>query len=457
MQLLELVNRFVWGIPALILILGVGIYITVCCCAPQIRLFPKAISEFGKRFRKKDSGYQALCTALAATVGTGNVAGVAGAIAIGGPGAVFWMWVSAFLGMGTKYAEALLSVRYRCKNAAGETVGGPMYIIEKGLGVSWKPLAMVYCFLGIIAAFGVGNSTQINAVIDSVNSAITAFGGKVNERQNVLLGVLLAALIAAMLFGGASRIGKIAEQLVPFAAGVYILLGIGILIIKAQALPEAISAIFRGAFSPRAVTGGTIGSLWQCIQVGVSRGVFTNEAGMGTAAIAHGASDVHHPAEQGLMGIMEVFLDTIVICTITALVILSSGIPVTYGTDGGAALTTAAFTSVYGGWASVILAFALCCFALATILGWGLYGIRCAQYIFGENVWRKFVYLQVITVIFSTLLKTGTVWMLAETVNGLMAIPNLIALGILTPEVLRLTKNYIYGFRHIPNLTKVQK
>lgn len=436
-------NRFVWGFPALMLILGVGIYITFRCRTPQLRLFPNAAADFRKRFLQRDSGYQALCTALAATVGTGNIAGVAGAIAIGGPGAVFWMWMSAILGMATKYAEAVLSVRYRINNASGETVGGPMYIIERGLGLRWKPLGTIYCFLGVIAAFGVGNATQINAVIDSVNSAITAFGGTVSQKQNILMGVILAALLGAVLLGGAKRIGKITEQLVPFTAAIYILLGIGILILNAQALPEALSAIFKGAFCPRAVTGGAIGSLWQCLQVGVSRGVFTNEAGMGTAAIAHGASNVRHPVEQGLMGIMEVFLDTIVICTITALVILCSGIPVFYGTDSGVTLTAEAFTSVYGGWASLALAFALCCFALATILGWGLYGIRCAQYIFGENVWRKFVYLQILTVIISTVLKTGTVWMIAETVNGLMAIPNLIALGLLTPEVARLTKDYI--------------
>lgn len=445
---LEFINRIVWGAPALLLILGIGLYLSFRTGFAQLVFFPKALRAFAARFcvREKSadgvSPYQALCTALAATVGTGNLAGVAGAIAIGGPGAVFWMWVCAFFGMATKYAEATLAVRYRVKNDSGEYVGGPMYMIRQGLGRRWQWLAGIYCFFGVVAAFGVGNATQVNAVIGGVNSAVAAYGGRMGKNGDLLLGVALAALITMMLLGGAKRIGVIAEQLVPFASIAYLLLGGGVLVSRASAIPAAFSAILQGAFSPQAITGGMIGSAFQALRVGASRGVFTNEAGMGTASIAHAAAKVDHPAEQGLMGIMEVFLDTIVICTMTALVILCSGVAIPYGDDEGVVLTTRAFSRIYGDWVSIPIAIALCCFAIATVLGWGLYGARCAQYLFGEKAWRPFVLLQAATVIVSAVLKTGTVWMLSETVNGLMAIPNLIALAWLSPELARLTKEY---------------
>jgi len=443
-KLLAQLNEIVWGFPALLLILGVGLYLSVRSRFVQLRLFPKALREFLKTLRggKSEDGtvspFQALCTALAATVGTGNLAGVAGAIAIGGPGAVFWMWVCALFGMVTKFAEATLAVRYRTRDANGELVGGPMYMIRNGLSSRWHWLAGLYSFFGVVAAFGVGNATQVNAVISGINEAITAFGGEPTRTGNLLMGALLALLVAFMLLGGLRRIGAIAEKLVPFASAAYILLGLGVLIARFDALPNAVSAIFRGAFSPRAATGGIVGSVLVTLRTGVSRGVFTNEAGMGTASIAHAAARVKHPAQQGLMGIMEVFLDTVVICTITALVILCSGVPIPYGEDVGVVLTTEAFSSVYGSWVSVFIAAALCLFAIATVLGWGLYGIRCAQFLFGAGVWRKFVFLQAVTVVISSVLSTGTVWLLSETVNGLMAIPNLIALTALTPELCRL-------------------
>lgn len=446
--ILEQINRFVWGVPSLLLILGAGLYLSIRTGFAQIIFFPKAIKSFLSKFRRpdKDSGgvsaYQALCTALAATVGTGNLAGVAGAIAIGGPGAVFWMWICAFLGMVTKYAEATLAVRYRVKNSNGEYVGGPMYMIRQGLGNKWSWLAGIYCFFGVVAAFGVGNATQVNAVIGGINSALEAFGGSASPRRDVLIALMIAVMIAAVLLGGAKRIGGIAECLVPFASLAYLLLCFAVLVVRLPAIPQAFSAIIQGAFSPRAVTGGIIGSGIQTLRVGASRGVFTNEAGMGTASIAHAAAEVEHPAEQGLMGIVEVFLDTIVICTMTALVILCSGVKIPFGTDEGVALTTQAFSAVFGGWVSIPIALALCCFAFATILGWGLYGARCAQYLFGDKAWRPFVYLQIVTIIISAMLKTETVWMLSETVNGLMAIPNLLALTMLSPELIRLTKEY---------------
>jgi len=448
LQLIEKLNTLVWGTPALILILGVGLYLSIRTGFVQLRLFPRACRSFAQKLRRSGttqdgvSPYQALCTALAATVGIGNIAGVAGAIALGGPGAIFWMWVCALLGMATKFAEATLAVRYSKLNGHGERVGGPMHMIERGLGKRYRFLAVLYCFFGVVAAFGVGNATQINALIGGINSVITAFGGQESRKLNIILGFGLALLVMSMLLGGAGRIGRIAERLVPFASIAYLLLGCGVLIVRCSHIPAALSAIIQGAFSPRAVTGGVFGSMFVALRIGVSRGTFTNEAGMGTAAIAHGAARVEHPAEQGLMGIMEVFLDTIVICTMTALVILCSGVSIPYGIDQGIRLTNDAFSAVYGQWITVPIAVALCCFALATVLGWGLYGARCAQYLFGDNVWKSFVYLQAITVVLGAILKTGTVWLLSETVNGLMAIPNLLALALLSPELCRLTKNF---------------
>ena len=447
-QLLEIINEIVWGIPTLLLILGIGLYFTVKTRFFQFVKFPSALKTFFAKLKPGTvsengvSPYQALCTALAATVGTGNIAGVAGAIALGGPGAIFWMWICAVLGMIIKCAEATLAVRYRQVGNNGEVYGGPMFMIEQGLSPRWKPMAVLYAFFGVVAAFGVGNATQINAVLGGIHSAASVFGISFDKKTDLFLGMILAVLVWLMLSGGAKRIGKIAEALVPYASVVYLLLGIGVLLVRAEAIPAAFASIFQGAFSPKAVTGGTIGSMFIVCRTGAARGVFTNEAGMGTASIAHAAADVAHPVEQGLMGIMEVFLDTIVICTITALVILCSGIDIPYGLDIGASLTSDAFSRIYGGWVSVLIALCLICFALATVLGWGLYGLRCAQYLLGNHVWRVFSFLQAATVILGVVLNTGTVWILAETVNGLMAIPNLTALILLSPEFIRLVQEY---------------
>ncbi len=447
-EILEKINHFVWGIPALILILGVGFYLSIRTGFAQITLLPKAFYSFFARLfhRNQNNGgvssFQALCTALAATVGTGNIVGVAGAIAIGGPGSIFWMWICGILGMITKYAEATLAVNFQVRNSKGENVGGPMYIISQGMPKRWHWLSGLYSFFGVVAAFGVGNATQINAVTNSVNSVFVAFGGTETMIGNLGIGIILSGLITILLLGGAKKIGEVAERLVPFAAVLYLLLGIGVLWIRRFFIWDAFVAIIEGAFSPKAVTGGALGSGFVALRIGASRGVFTNEAGMGTAAIAHGAAKADHPACQGLMGIMEVFLDTIVICTMTALVILSSGIPIPYGTDAGGALTSQAFSTVLGDWVCVPIAIAMCCFAVATVLGWGLYGARCAQYLFGEDVWKKFVLLQAVTVIAGAVLNTGTVWLLSETVNGLMAVPNLFMLAWLSPVVIKLTKEY---------------
>ena len=450
-MILETVNRFVWGAPALLLILGTGLWLTVRTGFAQFRLFPDALRQFFSSFRPREvsagvSPFRALCTALAATVGTGNMVGVAGAIALGGPGAIFWMWICALAGMVTKFAEATLAVRFRVEEG-GEWVGGPMYMIRQRMGKRWQWLGLLYSFFGVVAAFGVGNATQINAVIAGINEMLAAFGGTQSRGRDLLLGAVLAMLVGSMLLGGAACIGSAAEKLVPFASAVYILLCAGVLIARYPAVPGALAAILTGAFSPRAVTGGVVGSAFQALRVGVSRGVFTNEAGLGTASIAHASAQVSHPVKQGLMGIMEVFLDTVVICTLTALVILCSGVPVPYGTDAGGYLTGAAFRSVYGSWVTVLLAGCLCCFAFATVLGWGLYGARCAQFLFGPGAWKVFALVQTITVLLSALLETSVIWSVAETVNGLMAIPNLIILAALSPELRRLTMEYkkFYG------------
>ena len=447
LKILDFVNRFVWGVPALLLIMGVGIYLSVRTSFLQIRLLPRAISFFFSKFmnkkeKKAGSSYRALCTALGATVGTGNLAGVAGAIAIGGPGAIFWMWVCGILGMITKFAEAVLSVRYHRKNSTGEWVGGPMYMIQCGMGSGWTWLARVYCFFGVVAAFGVGNATQVNTVVGGINDILTYLKLDGGLLTNLLIGILLAVLITLLLMGGAKKIGKTAENLVPVISLLYIFLCLIVLTVRFRVIPSAFAAIVKGAFSPRAATGGMIGSVFTALRIGASRGVFTNEAGMGTAAIAHGAADVQHPVQQGFMGIVEVFLDTIVICTMTALVILCSGVPVSYGVDSGISLTISAFAEIFGEWICMPITLLLVCLAIATVLGWGLYGGRCAQYLFGDGAWKSFVWLQGVTVIVGAVLNTGVVWMLSETVNGLMAIPNLIALGYLSPELFRLVKEY---------------
>ena len=447
-KILESIHGFVWGAPALILIIGVGIYLTARTDFVQLRLFPRAIRVFLRMFAgrkgkgEETSSFQALCTALAATVGTGNLVGVAGAICLGGPGAIFWMWICGILAMVTKYAEVVLAVRYRVRDG-NAWLGGPMVIISQALGPRWKWMAYAYAVFGVTAAFGVGNATQVNAVITGVNEVLRRCNLGESPGRNFAMGLLLAVLVGSLLLGGAKRIGKAAEMLVPFASAAYIALCLTALIRQREAIPAALSSIVQGAFSPRAVTGGMLGSAFQALKIGCARGVFTNEAGMGTAAIAHASAQTSHPAEQGLMGIMEVFLDTLVICTLTALVILVSGTAIPYGMDAGGRLTNRAFSLVLGDWTAWFLAAALCCFAIATILGWGLYGIRCCQFLFGQKALRGFIIAQTLTVVAGSVLKTGTVWRIAEITNGLMAIPNLITLAILTPEVVRLTKEYI--------------
>ena len=446
--ILNRANAVIWGIPVLSLILISGIVLSIRSRMAQVRLFPAAMKQFLRSFKGNGrnnngvSGYRALCTALAATVGTGNIAGVAGAIAIGGPGAVFWMWICAILGMVTKLAEVTLAVYYRSKDADGRYIGGPMYIIKKGLPKHMHCLAYIYCYFGVVAALGVGNATQINAIIDGVRSVAGSVNLSFGNREALLLGVGIATLVTCIFRKGADGIGCLAEKLVPIASVVYILLALAVLCLRYSEIPAAFSSIFIGAFSPAAATGGVLGSIFITLRTGTSRGVFTNEAGMGTASIAHAASDADHPIQQGLMGIIEVFLDTIVICTLTALVILCSEVSIPFGMDPGISLTLEAFSSVLGNWSRLLLTALTCIFAFATILGWGLYGARCSQYLFGEHSWKSFSFVQSGAVVLGATLNTSVVWTLSEIVNGLMAIPNLIALTMLTGVFISILKDY---------------
>lgn len=449
------VNNFIWGVPAMVCIFGVGLYLSIRTGFLQIRKFPYAIrTTLGRIFRKRSASdgaitpFQAVCTALAATVGTGNIAGVAGAIAIGGPGAIFWMWVSALFGMCTKFAEVTLAVHFREINANGELVGGPMYYIKNGLGKKWNWLAYLFAAFGVLTVFGTGNATQVNTITTAINSALLNYNiisESAVSTSNLIIGIVIAILIAMILLGGIKRIGQVTEKLVPFMALLYILLGLGVILLNIQNIPSVFVSIFKGAFQPSAVTGGIIGSMFLSIKKGVSRGIFSNEAGLGTGSIAHACADTKKPVKQGMFGIFEVFTDTIVICTLTALVILCSGVPITYGEAAGAELTILGFTSTYGNWVSIFTAVAMCCFAFSTALGWGLYGARCIEFLFSEKVIKPFMVIYALVAILGATANLGLMWNIAETFNGLMAIPNLIALFLLSGTVVRLTKEYFAG------------
>ena len=447
------VNDFIWGVPAMICIIGVGLLLSIRTGFLQIRKFPYAIREtIGRMFHKKEASdgamtpFQAVCTALAATVGTGNIAGVAGAIAIGGPGAVFWMWCSALLGMCTKFSEVTLAVHFRERGATGELVGGPMYYIKNGLKKHWHWLAILYSLFGVLTVFGTGNATQVNTIITAVDAPLLQYGilaGTGLNTLNLVIGIVVAMLVAMVLLGGIQRIGSVAEKLVPFMALFYVVLALGVVVLNAGHLPGVFRSIFAGAFQPKAFTGGVVGSMFISLKKGVSRGIFSNEAGLGTGSIAHACADTQEPVKQGLFGIFEVFADTIVICTLTALVILCSGVTVNYGAAAGAELTISGFTTTYGSWASIFTAVALCCFAFSTIIGWGLYGARCIEYLCRTSkVVRPFLVVYSFVAILGATMDLGLLWSIADTFNGLMSIPNLIALLLLSGTVVRLVREY---------------
>ena len=454
-KIVDLVNTFLWDYALLVLLLGAGIIFTFRLKFIQVRKFGEGMrslfgnfSLHGGKSEEGLSSFQALTTAIAAQVGTGNIAGVAGAIAIGGPGAVFWMWVSALLGMCTKFAEVTLAVFYHEKNANGELVGGPMYYIKNGLSKKWHFLAYLFAAFGVLTVFGTGNATQVNTITTAVNSALMNYhviSKDAIPTSNLIQGIIIAVLVALILLGGVKRIAQVTEKLVPFMALFYIVLAIGVILLNLNRIPSVFVSILEGAFRPSAVTGGIVGSMLMSVKKGVSRGIFSNEAGLGTGSIAHACADTKKPVKQGMFGIFEVFTDTIVICTLTALVILCSGTSITYGQAAGAELTISGFTLTYGNWVSLLTAFAMCCFAFSTILGWGLYGARCIEFLFSERITKYFMAAYALVAILGATANLGLMWSIAETFNGLMAIPNLIALFLLSGKVVELTKEYFSG------------
>ena len=464
-DIVGIANGIAWGPWMLILLVGTGVYLSFRVGFLQFRKFGYAMKNtLGKIFRKQSAGegevtpFQAVATALAATVGTGNIAGVTGAIAVGGPGAVFWMWLSALFGMVTKYSEVVLAVRYRERNAKGDWVGGPMYYIKNGLGQKWKFLGVAFSLLGALAAFGIGNMTQVNTIASSINTAIDAFGGNTAANtvalfgqsvpvSSLVIGLIVAGIVALVLFGGIKRIGSVAEKMVPVMAAIYILCSLVVVCSNLGAVGKVFAMIFKGAFSAEAALGGAFGiTIMQTIQKGVGRGVFSNEAGLGSAPIAHAATSETDPVKQGLYGIFEVFMDTIVICTLTALTVLcgaESGVAVPWGQSAGTELIAASFSTVFGNKpGALIVAIGIGLFALSTILSWSLYGARCFEFLTGGKLVKAYQVAFVLVVVIGATLELELVWNIADTLNGFMAIPNLIALLGLSGVVVKLTKEY---------------
>ena len=463
MQAIESINKWlndvVWGIPMMCLILGTGVYLCIRCGFPQFAHFGHIMKNtLGKAFEKSEakegsvSPFKAMCTALAASIGTGNIAGVSGAIAIGGPGAVFWMWMSALLGMCTKFAEVTLSIKFRQRNEKGDWVGGPMYYIQNGLGKKWKWLASVFAVFGALAAFGIGNMTQVNTICSTVGGAIKNFVPDVNLTIVAwIVGALCAVIASIVYLGGIEAIGDVCALLVPVMAIIYILASIAVIVMNISAVPEAFGAIFKGAFNPAAVSGGLAGvGIKMAITKGVGRGIFSTEAGLGSAPIAHAAADVDHPVKQGMFGVFEVFMDTIVVCTMTAMVVLLGvGVHnIEFGNDIGAQLTVNGFMSVFGDKIpGVVVAVCLTMFAFSTVLTWGLYGTRCMEYLFNYKAAKVYQIIFCGVMIIGGVIKLQLAWDIADTLNGLMAIPNLIALLLLSPVVIKLTKEYFRGVK----------
>lgn len=444
-QVLSQVSGIVWGPAMLMLLVGTGVFLTV-----GMRLMP--LRKIGYGFgllwkgRKKTAEegditpFNALMTAMAATVGTGNIAGVATAIAIGGPGAVFWMWVTALVGMATKYSEAVLAVRYREVDARGRYQGGPMYYIRNGLGENWKWLALLFAMFGTIAAFGIGNTFQAKAVADVVSKTFNI--------DHWVTGIALAVLTSLVLLGGVRRIAVVAGKLVPFMAVIYVLAALLIILLNAAQVPAAMMTIVRDAFTGSAAAGGFAGStIMVAIQWGMARGVFSNEAGLGSAPIAHAAAKTRNPVRQGTIGMLGTFIDTIIICTMTALVIvLSSWSTQTHPDTGkllqGAALTVVAFDQALPVAGQYIVTFGTILFAYTTLLGWSYYGERCAEYLFGVKVISYYRGIWILFILVGALAELKPLVVTADVMNGLMAIPNLVALLLLSPVVFKITRDY---------------
>ncbi len=464
-EFVDFLNGIAWGPWMLILLVGTGVYLSAKVGFIQFSKFGYAMKNtLGKLFQKQTAGggevtpFQALTTALAATVGTGNIAGVTGAIAVGGPGAVFWMWVSALFGMVTKYSEVVLAVKYRERNEKGDYVGGPMYYIRNGLGQKWNWLAVVFSVLACLAAFGIGNMTQVNTIASTFNTTIDTFGGNTGANtiellgqvvpvSSIAIGLFVALIVALVLFGGIKRIGSVTEKLVPVMAAIYIICSLVIVGKNLDAVGGIFAMIFKGAFSAEAALGGAFGiTIMTTIQKGVGRGVFSNEAGLGSAPMAHAATSEKDPVKQGLYGIFEVFMDTIVICTLTALTLMCgihSGVDITWGQSAGTELIIASFGTVFGAKVgSLIVSVGIGLFALSTILSWSLYGTRCCEFLLGHKSVPIYQTIFVAIIIIGATLELDLVWNIADTLNGFMAIPNLIALLGLSGVVVKLTKEH---------------
>ncbi len=467
----DVLNGYAWGPWMLILLVGTGVYLSVRVGFIQFGRFGYAMKNtVGKMFKEHEAGegevtpLQAVTTALAGTVGTGNIAGVTGAIIVGGPGAVFWMWVSAIFGMVTKYSEVVLAIKYRERNAKGDWVGGPMYYIRNGLGKGWAWLGGVFCVFGALAAFGIGNMTQVNTIASSINNAIDAFGGDTRAStidlfgqavpvSSIVIGVIIAIMVGLVLFGGIKRIGSVAEKLVPVMAIIYIVGSLIVVLCNISYIGDVIALIFKGAFSADAALGGATGiAIMSTIQKGVGRGVFSNEAGLGSAPIAHAASSEKDPVKQGLYGIFEVFMDTIVICTLTAFTVLiccanaqEGGLIIEWGNADmdGTLLIAKSFGTVFGGKAgTLVVAIGISLFALSTVLSWSLYGSRCFEFLFKGKGLRAYQTIFVLVIVVGATLKLNLVWNIADTLNGFMAVPNLVALLGLSGVVIKLTKEH---------------
>ena len=433
-------SSVIWGPAMLVLLLGVGIYLTVGLRAMPWRKIPYAFHQLWKGRRPEGDGditpFQALMTALSATIGTGNIAGVATAIVLGGPGAGFWMWVTALVGMATKYSEAVLAVRYRDVDELGNHVGGPMYYIKNGLGDRWRWLGFLFALFGMVAAFGIGNMVQANSVADAVHSSF--------ELPTWLTGVVMAGLTAAVILGGIRRIAEVAEKLVPLMAIAYLVGSTIVIGINITRVPEALGVIVSHAFTGTAATGGFAGAaLWAAIRFGVARGVFSNEAGLGSAPIAHAAAKTNDPVHQGVIGMLGTFIDTLIVCTMTALVIVLTGVW-TSG-ENGAALSALAFHTAMPGLGGYIVTFGLIVFAFTTVLGWSYYGERCAEYLLGIRVILPYRLLWIGAIPLGAMGQLSIIWLLADVMNGLMAIPNLLALALLSPVIFKLTREYFAG------------
>ena len=439
------INALVWGPPMLVMILGVGLFLSIGLkLMPVLKLRAGFQLMWKGRTGAESEGeippFQALMTALSATVGTGNIAGVATAVFLGGPGALFWMWLTALVGMATKYSEAVLAVRFREVDERGAYTGGPMYYIRNGLGKKWAWLGVLFAIFAAVAAFGIGNTVQANSVADVLETNFNL--------PHWVTGLVLMVLVGLVLIGGIKRIGQVASTLVPSMAIAYILVGLMVLAINAEQIPNAIAMVFTHAFSPVAAEGGFAGAaVWAAVRFGVARGIFSNEAGLGSAPIAHAAAQTKNPINQGMVAMLGTFIDTIIVCSITGLVIISSGAWTSGET--GAALTSLAFETGLPGFGNYVVAISLAIFAFTTIIGWSFYGERCIEFLFGVKAIVPYRVIWILAIPVGATINLGLIWLIADTLNAMMALPNLVALLLLSPVVFKLTREHFEKERSV--------